>query len=235
MIHLFTWPTPNGQKVQIMLEEIGVPYGATPVNILRGAQFGPDFLAISPNNKIPAITDDEILRGDKPLSVFETGAILIYLAEKYGKFLPTDPVARTESLEWLLFQCSSLGPMLGQATHFLRYAKEDVAYAIERYTTEAARLYRVLEARLSTREWIAGGEYGIADMATFPWICRHRRQGQSLDDFPGVKGWLARVGQRPAVKRGMDLLKDVAIETPLDERAHQQLFGAGGQSALSRT
>lgn len=234
MIHLFTWPTPNGQKVQIMLEEVGLPYDATSVNILRGAQFAADFLKISPNNKIPAITDDEVVREDQPVSVFETGAILLYLAEKYGKFLPHDLLARTETLEWLFFQCSSLGPMLGQATHFRRYAKEEVTYAVERYTAEASRLYHVLERRLATREWISGNEYSIADMATFPWICRHRRQGQSLDDFPAVKSWLGRVGQRPAVGRGMDLFKDIAIETPLDEQAREQLFGAVDRPAVSR-
>jgi GSH-dependent disulfide-bond oxidoreductase len=235
MIQLFTWPTPNGQKVQIMLEEIGAPYGVTPINILRGSQFAPDFLAISPNNKIPAITDDEVLREGGPVSVFETGAILLYLAEKYGKFLPGDHIGRTETLEWLFFQCSSLGPMLGQATHFRRYAKESVVYAVERYTTEATRLYGVLERRLAGRDWIAGGAYSIADMATFPWICRHRRQGQTLDNFPAVKGWLARVSERPAVGRGMDLLKDVAIETPLDEQAHRQLFGASSAAVSSQS
>lgn len=207
-----------------MLEEIGLAYQATPVNILRGAQFAPDFLAISPNNKIPAITDDEVLRAGRPLSVFETGAILLYLAGKYGQFLPADPVERTETLEWLFFQCGSLGPMLGQATHFRRYAKENVSYAVERYTAEAARLYGVLERRLAQRDWIAGSAYSIADMATFPWICRHRRQGQALEDFPALKRWLDRVAARPAVGRGMDVLKDIAVETPLDEQAHQQLF-----------
>jgi GST-like protein len=233
MIQLFTWPTPNGQKVQILLEELGVAYGATAINILRGEQFAADFLAISPNNKIPAITDDEISVDGRPLSVFETGAILIYLAEKFGAFLPSDLVGRTSVLEWTLFQCSSLGPMLGQATHFRRYAKEGHAYSIERYTSEAVRLYGVLERRLADREWIAAGEYGIADIATFPWICRHRRQGVMINDFPSVKKWLDRVSARPAVTRGMDLLKQAAIASPLDDQAHEKLFGKRGDASLS--
>jgi GSH-dependent disulfide-bond oxidoreductase len=226
MIRLFTWPTPNGQKIQILLEELGVPYDVAPVNILRGEQSTPEFLKISPNNKVPAITDSDTLVDGLPLSIFESGAIMIYLAEKYGAFLPAAGPHRASALEWLIFQCASLGPMLGQATHFRRYAKEDVAYAVDRYTAEAARLYKVLERRLEGREWIAGDAYSIADMATFPWICRHKRQGQSLDEHPALKSWLARVSARPAVTRGMALLKDIAIETPLDERAHAALFGA---------
>jgi GST-like protein len=233
MIQLFTWPTPNGQKVQIMLEELGVAYGAVPINILRGEQFAADFLAISPNNKIPAITDDEISADGRPLSVFETGAILIYLAEKFGAFLPAGLAERTSVLEWTLFQCSSLGPMLGQATHFRRYARESHAYSVERYTSEAVRLYGVLERRLGDREWIAAGEYSIADIATFPWICRHRRQGVTINDFPAVKNWLDRVSARPAVTRGMNLLKEAAMASPLDDQAHEKLFGTRSDALIS--
>ena len=228
MITLFTWPTPNGQKIQIMLEELNERYDARPVNILRGEQFEPAFLKISPNNKIPAITDSDVVQDGVPLSVFETGAILIYLAEKSGKFLPAGGPQRAKTLEWLLFQCSSLGPMLGQATHFRRYAKQDVAYAIERYTNEATRLYGVIERQLEHTAWIAGEDYGIADIATFPWICRHRRQGQDLERFPRTKAWLGRVSSRPAVSRGMDVFKDVARQAPLDDEAHQKLFGNQG-------
>lgn len=228
MIELFTWPTPNGQKVQILLEEIGVPYAVKPVNILAGEQFAPDFLAISPNNKIPAIIDDDAGGDGKQLGVFETGAILIYLAEKYRAFLPAALAERTDVMQWLLFQCSGLGPMLGQATFFRRYAKEDVSYAVERYTSEATRLYGVLDRRLARREWIAGGAYSIADIATFPWVCRYRRQGQNIDDFPNVKAWLARVSARPAVKRGMDVLKDVALAASADAPGVDKLFNGKG-------
>jgi GST-like protein len=228
MIELFTWPTPNGQKIQILLEEIGVPYRVTPVNILSGEQFAPDFLAISPNNKIPAIVDDDAAVEGKKLAVFETGAILIYLAEKYDAFLPTGLAKRTDVMQWLLFQCSGLGPMLGQATFFRRYAKEDVSYAVERYTSEATRLYGVLDRRLAGREWIAGDTYSIADIATFPWACRYRRQGQNIEDFSNVKAWLARVSTRPAVKRGMDVLKDVALAASADAPGVDRLFNGKG-------
>jgi GST-like protein len=228
MIELFTWPTPNGQKIQILLEEIGVPYRVTPVNILSGEQFAQDFLAISPNNKIPAIVDDDAAVEGKKLAVFETGAILIYLAEKYDAFLPTGLAKRTDVMQWLLFQCSGLGPMLGQATFFRRYAKEDVSYAVERYTSEATRLYGVLDRRLAGREWIAGGAYSIADIATFPWVCRYRRQGQNIEEFSNVKAWLARVSARPAVKRGMDVLKDVALAASADAPGVDKLFNGKG-------
>ena len=228
MIELFTWPTPNGQKIQILLEEIGVPYAVKAVNILAGEQFAPDFLAISPNNKIPAIVDHDANGEGKKLSVFETGAILIYLAEKFGAFLPADLAARTDVMQWLLFQCSGLGPMLGQATFFRRYAKEDVSSAVERYTSEATRLYRVLDRRLAGREWIAGDGYSIADIATFPWVCRYRRQGQNIEEFSNVKAWLARVSARPAVKRGMDVLKDVALAASADAPGVDKLFNGKG-------
>ena len=207
-----------------MLEELGVSYRAEPVNILRGEQFEPEFLAVSPNNKIPAIVDEDGAGPGQPISVFETGAILVYLAEKHGRFLPPELGARTEVLEWLFFQCSNLGPMLGQATHFRRYAAEPVPYAVERYTTEATRLYGVMERRLAGREWIAGQAYSIADMACFPWMVRYRRQGQDIEAFPAIKAWIARMSARPAVLRGMEVLKDAARDTPLDAQAHDTLF-----------
>jgi len=225
MVHLYSWPTPNGQKVQILLEELGVEYVATPVNILRGEQFDPAFLAFSPNNKIPAIVDSDG-EGGEPITVFESGAVLLYLADKHKQFVPPGLRDRTEVLEWLFFQCSSLGPMLGQATHFRRYAADPVPYAIQRYTTEALRLYGVVERRLSGREWLAAGAYTIADIATYPWMVRFRRQGVTLDDFPNVKAWIGRVSDRPAVKRGMDLLKEAALDTPIDAQAREALFKA---------
>ena len=232
MLELHSWPTPNGQKVQILLEELDVPYRATAVNILRGEQFDPAFLAFSPNGKIPALVDPDGAGPGQRVTVFETGAILLYLAEKFGRFIPAGVTGRAETLEWLFFQCSNLGPMLGQATHFRRYAAEPVPYAVERYSTEATRLYGVLERRLAGRDWIAAGEYGIADMASFPWMCRFRRQGQDIEAFPNVKAWLARVSARPAVGRGMDVLKDAARDTPLDVQAHDTLFKrAAGDTA----
>lgn len=224
MIHLYSWPTPNGQKVQILLEELGCPYEAHAVNILRGEQFSEDFVKCSPNNKIPAIIDHSVEGGS--ISVFETGAILLYLAEKFGRFLPSEAHERTEVIEWLFFQSASLGPMLGQATHFRRYAAEEVTYAVQRYTTEAKRLYAVLEKRLEGRDWLAASQYSIADIGAFPWICRSRRQGVTIDEYPRVKAWLARVSERPAVGRGMDVLKEAAADTPLDAQAHDTLFKA---------
>jgi GST-like protein len=230
MIKLITWPTPNGQKVQIMLEEIGLEYEVQLVNILKGEQFDPEYLRANPNGKVPTIIDDHPLKGE-PISVFETGAILLYLAEKSGRFLPTSFAKRVSTLEWLFFQCSGLGPMLGQASHFRRYVKEPIPYAIKRYTKEATRLYGVLEKRLSANEWLAGDEYTIADMATFPWVCRYRRQGQSLDDFPAVKRWRDRISSRPAVTRAMDLGKASARESSLNENAREVLFGVKTESA----
>ncbi len=230
MIQLWSWPTPNGQKVQILLEELGVPYRAMPVNILRGEQFAADFLAFSPNNKIPAIVDEDADGNGRRVTVFETGAILLYLAEKHREFIPADLGGRTEVLEWLFFQCSSLGPMLGQATHFRRYAATPVPYAVERYTAEATRLYGVLEQRLEGRSWLAGEDYSIADIASYPWIVRFRRQGQDLGAHPRLQAWVARLAARPAVLRGMDVLKDAAREVPVDAAAHATLFGRGAEA-----
>jgi GSH-dependent disulfide-bond oxidoreductase len=206
MIDLYFWTTPNGYKVTIMLAEIGTPYRVIPIDITAGVQFAPDFLKISPNNKIPAIVDHDG-PGGTPLPIFESGAILLYLAEKTGQFLPSDPRARTDVLQWLMFQMGGVGPMLGQAHHFRRYAPEQIPYAIERYTREAARLYGVIDRRLAEVEYLAG-EYSIADIATFPWIRPHRWQGQELDGFPNLKRWYDSIKARPAVQEGLAVMAE---------------------------
>jgi GST-like protein len=203
MIDLYTWSTPNGRKVSIMLEEVGLPYRVHAVNIGKDEQFRPEFLAISPNNKIPAIVDDEG-PGGKPLSLFESGAILIYLGEKTGRLIPKDPATRFAALQWLMFQMGGLGPMLGQTHHFLRQAKEEVPYAINRYKTETRRLYGVLDKRLGEAEHLAG-EYSIADIASYPWVARHEWHQVELADFPNVKRWFDTLGARPAVQKGMQV------------------------------
>ena len=206
MIDLYTWGTPNGRKVSIMLEECGLPYRVHPVDIGKGEQFKPGFLAISPNNRIPAIVDSEGPDG-KPLPLFESGAILIYLAEKTGKFMPRDPRTRLICLQWLMFQMGGVGPMFGQAHHFIRNAKEQVPYGIKRYTDETRRLYGVLQKRLSDAEYLAD-EYSIADIATFPWVARFEWHKVDLADFPAVKRWFDVIAARPAVAKGM------AVPTP---------------------
>ena len=200
-IALYTWSTPNGRKISIALEEMGLAYSVHPIDIGKGEQFEPAFLKISPNNKIPAIVDPEG-PGGAPVSVFESGAILIYLAEKTGRFLPRDPRARVSCLEWLMFQMGNYGPMLGQAHHFRRAAKENLPYAVERYTKEARRLYGVLDKRLGEVEFLAGA-YSIADMASLPWAARHPWQGIDLADYPNLKRWYDAQAARPAVQRGM--------------------------------
>ena len=206
MIDLYTWRTPNGRKVSIMLEEAELPYAAHPVNIGEDEQFAPDFLAISPNNKIPAIVDRDG-PGGGPYSVFESGAILLYLSEKAGgRFLPRDPRPRHDVMQWLMFQMGGVGPMFGQAHHFLR-AKEAVPYAIERYKNETRRLYGVMEKRLSAHEHLAG-EYSVADIATYPWVGRHEMHQVDLADFPHVKRWFDAISARPAVQRGMKVPAD---------------------------
>jgi GST-like protein len=197
MIDLYFWPTPNGHKVTMCLEETGLSYRLVPIDIDNGEQFGPEFLAISPNNRIPAIVDPDPPWGGSPASIFESGAILLHLAEKTGMFLPDDPALRMEALQWVFWQVGGLGPMAGQAHHFRHYAKEGIPYAFERYTREVGRLYGVLNRRLSGRQFIAG-EYSIADMASFPWINRHAKQGQDLAAFPDLAGWFERVMKRPA-------------------------------------
>lgn len=223
-IELHSWPTPNGVKVSIMLEETGLPYVAFPVNIGAGDQFKPDFLAISPNNRIPAIIDPEGPDG-QPLSLFESGAILIYLADKTGTFLPTTPAGRYQALQWLMWQMGGFGPMLGQAHHFRQYAPEQVPYAIDRYTKEAGRLYGVLDKRLDQARFLAGDDYSIADMATYPWSRSIERQGHSLDDFPNVKRWFQEIEARPAVQRGIQVLADKR-SPQMDAQAKEVLFGA---------
>jgi len=206
VIDLYTWSTPNGRKVSIMLEECALPYRVHPVNIGKGEQFTPEFLALNPNNRIPAIVDSEGPDG-KPLPLFESGAILIYLAEKTGKLMPRDPRTRLICLQWLMFQMGGVGPMFGQAHHFLRSAKEQVPYGIKRYTDETRRLYGVLQKRLSDAEYLAD-EYSIADIATFPWVARFEWHKVDLNDFPAVKRWFDVIAARPAVAKGM------AVPTP---------------------
>ena len=202
IIELYTWGTPNGRKISIGLEELGLDYSVHPINITKGEQLAPAFLKVSPNNKIPAIVDPDG-PGGKPIALFESGAILIYLAEKTGKLLPTDGAARYCALQWLMWQMGGFGPMLGQAHHFRRFAKEQVPYAIERYSNETRRLYGVLDKRLGEAEFLSGDDYSIADIATFPWAARHEWHGIALEDFPAVKRWYDALGARPAVQRGM--------------------------------
>ncbi|HXC15118.1 MAG TPA: glutathione S-transferase N-terminal domain-containing protein [Stellaceae bacterium] len=204
MIELYTWPTPNGHKAAIMLEETGLDYRVHPVDIANGEQFAADYETINPNGKIPTIVDQDG-PGGGPFTVFESGAILIYLAEKTGHFLSGDPRRRSQALQWLMFQVGGIGPMFGQAQHFRRFAPQPLPYAIERYSTEAARLYRVLDKRLAASEFLAEGEYSIADIASYPWVSRHEWQGVSLADYPNVRRWVETVGQRAAVQRGMQV------------------------------
>jgi GST-like protein len=214
MIDFYTWATPNGRKVFLMLEETGIPYRTMWVNIGKGDQFKPEFLAINPNNKIPAIVDHEG-PGGKPYKLFESGAILMYLAEKSGKFMPSETGARYQVIQWLMFQMGGIGPMLGQAGHFREKAGDNVEYGVERFTKEAARLYGVVDKRLGEAEYLAG-DYSIADMATYPWIQSHRNQGQNLEDFPNLKRWYDAIGARPAMQRTMELMKTVP-RTPAAE------------------
>lgn len=204
MITLYTWATPNGQKVSIALEELGLPYRVQTIDITAGEQFDPAFLALNPNNKIPVIVDSDG-PGGIALTVFESGAILIYLAEKCARLLPAEPRARSEVLQWLMLQIGGVGPMLGQAHHFRRFAAERIPYAIQRYTDEAARLYGVLDKRLAAHSWLGGDTYSIADIATYPWIARHEWQGISLADYPNLRRWFDKIASRPAVQRGMEI------------------------------
>ncbi len=227
MIDVYSWATPNGHKVHIMLEECGYRLGrdwrAIPVNIGTGDQFKPEFLKISPNNKIPALVDPHGPDG-KPISVFESGAILVYLASKTGKFLPTSDRAKFEVLQWLMFQMGGVGPMLGQNHHFRLYAPEKIEYAINRYTNEAKRLYGVLDRRLAESKFLAGAQYSIADMATFPWLRNWQNQGVALDEYPHVKKWFEGIAARPAVQRGVQVLTD--LRKPItDDKAREVLFG----------
>jgi GST-like protein len=204
MIDLYTWATPNGHKASIMLEELALDYRVHPIDIGNDEQFAPDYVAINPNAKIPTIVDEDG-PGGGPFAVFESGAILIYLADKAGRLLSPEPRRRSQAIQWLMFQVGGVGPMLGQAQHFRRFAPHPVPYAIERYSTEAARLYGVLDRRLGEAEFLADDGYSIADIATYPWVVRHEWQGISLADLPNVRRWFETVGQRPAVQRGMQV------------------------------
>ena len=223
MIELFYWPTPNGWKISIMLEECELPYELRPVNIGRGEQFKPEFLKISPNNRMPAIIDHDPPGGGAPMSVFESGAILVYLAEKTGRFMPKDLRGRFTVLEWVMWQMGGLGPMAGQASHFMNYAPEKIPYAIERYSKEVQRLVGVLNTRLEGRDFIAG-EYSIADMASWPWTQGLERFGFDLSGVPNVKRWIEAMRARPAVVRAIDVGKDLRQPT-LDAEAKKVLFG----------
>jgi GST-like protein len=223
MIDVFTWPTPNGHKIHIMLEECGLPYRAIPVNIGAGDQFKPEFLKISPGNKIPAMTDPDGPDG-KPISMFESGAILVYLAAKTGKFMPATDREKYQVLEWLMFQMGNVGPMLGQNHHFRLYAPEKLEYAINRYTNEARRLYGVIDKKLERSQFLAGNDYTIADIATFPWLRNWERQGIVLAEYPHLQAWFNKIAERPAVQRGVKVLAE--FRKPItDDKAREVLFG----------
>ena len=225
MIDLYSWPTPNGHKVHIMLEECGLPYRVHPIDIGKGDQFAPEFLAISPNNKIPALVDADGPDG-QPMSLFESGAILLYLAGKTGKFLPPDTRGKYEVLQWLMFQMGGVGPMLGQAHHFRIYAPEKIDYAVNRYSNEARRLYGVMDRNIErTGAYIAGRDYSIADIDIFPWLRSWQNEGIDWADYPALKAWFDRIGARPAVQRGVQVLAD--LRQPVRTAAEKEvLFGA---------
>jgi GSH-dependent disulfide-bond oxidoreductase len=232
MIDLYYWPTPNGHKITLFLEETGVPYNLIPVNIGKGEQFRAEFLAISPNNRMPAIVDHTPVERGAPISVFESGAILLYLAEKTEQFLPRDVRGRVEVTQWLFWQMGGLGPMAGQNHHFSRYAPEKIPYAVERYVKETNRLYGVLNKRLADREFVAGA-YSIADMAAYPWIVPHEVQSQNLNDFPHLKRWFDAIKARPATLRAYD--RGTAISNPtVNEESRKILFGQTAES-ISKT
>jgi GSH-dependent disulfide-bond oxidoreductase len=224
-IELYYWPTPNGHKITMFLEEAGLEYRLAPVDIAAGDQFKPGFLAIAPNNRIPAIVDNAPADGGAPISVFESGAILVYLAEKTGRFLPAATRPRTAVLEWLFWQVAGLGPMAGQNHHFHRYAPEPVPYAIERYTKETSRLYGVLDRRLGGHAFVAGGDYTIADMAIYPWIVPWQLQQQNLDDFAHLKRWFEAVAARPATARAYARASEFKRPATMTEEARKILFG----------
>ncbi|MCR4345955.1 MAG: glutathione binding-like protein [Sulfuricaulis sp.] len=225
MIELYYWPTPNGHKITMFLEEAGLPYEIKPVNINLGDQFKPEFLKISPSNKMPAIIDRAPADGGAPVSVFESGAILIYLAEKTGLFLPTEPRARLTVLEWLFWQVGGLGPMAGQNHHFALYAPEKIPYAIDRYRNETNRLYGVLDHQLSDHAFVAGDAYSIADIATYPWVVPYKKQGQNLDDFPHLKRWFNTIASRPATIRAYEKAKPLTNQPAVTEEGKKILFG----------
>jgi GSH-dependent disulfide-bond oxidoreductase len=223
MIDVYFWPTPNGLKVTVALEELSLPYSVIPINIGKGDQFKSEFLKISPNNKMPAIVDSDG-PGGKPISIFESGAILIYLTEKTERLMSLDARGRYRVLEWLMFQMASVGPMLGQAHHFRRYAPEQIQYAIDRYTNEAKRIYGVIDKRVGDVPYLAG-EYSIADIATYPWLRLHKLQGQNLEDFPNLKRWYEAIEARPAVQKGMAVMAEGPALQPNDKETFSVLFG----------
>jgi GST-like protein len=224
MIDLYTWPTPNGHKVHIMLEETGLPYRVHPIDIGKGDQFQPEFLKISPNNKMPAMVDADGPDG-KPIPVFESGAMLIYLASKTGKFMPENLRDKWSTLQWLMFQMGGVGPMLGQAHHFIIYAPEKIAYAIERYSKEANRLYGVMDRRLAESRFIACDQYTIADMAIFPWLRSYQNQNVDIAQYANVKRWFDGIAARPAVQRALEVLKDARKPGPLTPEQRANYFG----------
>jgi len=236
MIDLYYWPTPNGHKVTMFLEEAQVPYRLVPINIGRGEQFGREFLQISPNNRIPAIVDPAPTGGGAPLPLFESCAILLYLAEKTGQLLSKDLRGRADTLQWLFWQAAGLGPMAGQNHHFSQYAPEKLPYAIDRYVKETSRLYAVLDKRLADREFIAGA-YSIADIASYPWVVPHQRQGQNIGDFPNLKRWLDAIASRPATLRAYARGSEVnpSTNTPMDEQARKILFGQTAETIRSKS
>ena len=224
MIDLHYWPTPNGHKITMFLEEAGLDYNIVQVAIGRGDQFKPEFLKIAPNNRMPAIVDHDPVGGGDPISVFESGAILLYLAEKTGKFIPADTRGRVEVLQWLFWQMGGLGPMAGQNHHFVTYAPEKIQYAMDRYVNETSRLYAVLDRRLADREYVAG-DYSIADMASYPWTVSHKRQLQDLDDFPHLKRWFETIRARPATVRAYEKGAAISAKPVMDEEAKKIMFG----------
>lgn len=224
MIELYYWTTPNAHKITMFLEEVGLSYTIVPVNIGTGDQFKPDFLKIAPNNRIPAIIDHEPATGGAPISVFESGAILLYLAEKTGKLLPTDLRDRVEVLQWLFWQMAGLGPMAGQNHHFSQYAPEKLLYAIDRYVNETGRLYGVLNRRLDQREFVAGSSYSIADIAAYPWIVPYERQGQHLENFPNLKRWFEAIQSRPATARAYEKAEEFKNQALDVEQSRALLF-----------
>ena len=231
MLDFYYWPTPNGWKVSIMLEECGLNYNLIPVNIGKGDQFKPEFLAISPNNRMPVIVDSDV-DGD-PVAVFESGAILYYLAERTGKFIPNDWRGRKEALEWLFWQVGNLGPMAGQISHFVNYAEGEHAYSKTRYANEYNRCIGVLERRLTDREWLAGDAYSIADIASWPWILIAKRLGQTLDEFPNVARWRKAIKDRPAVQKGVDLGKDLRRSAPPTDEERELLYHQTAKSTAA--
>ena len=233
MIDLYYWPTPNGHKITILLEETGTPYEIKPVHIGRGEQFKPEFLNISPNNRMPAIVDRDPADGGEAIPVFESGAILVYLASKTGRFLPRDTRAWVQVLEWLCWQVAGLGPMAGQNHHFNHYAPEKIQYAIDRYVNETARLYAVLDKRLAGREFVAG-DYSIADMACYPWIVPHKRQNQDLDQYPNLTRWFETIRARPAVERAYEKGKTISAQPVVDDEAKKFLFGQSAATVRQR-